>query len=190
MEVQTYYKRPVPTIVDKVQQNEEEVEARLKDLSKGTTAAIFYEEIGAKDHNVWKAFLPTTYLASSGGWTKVRMWQPGNRYESFPESSRLNFDESNIPATALKGIDRARTLHFFDRLELWTPEYFRVNRDPMVVGWTDDRYFKIVRWGEALEDFRTIKRRTFARRHSLEMRVAGFLLSIVAFVSYLIIYGS
>lgn len=108
---------------------------------------IPYPEIAGRDLLIWDSFLLCSYSRNREQWG-------GYIFDCIPQS-------------ALDEIEAALDADVFTDIEIWTPEKRRT--DPMAVGvlgsrdpnsrFVRGRFFKIVRWGEALLPLEEIERR-------------------------------
>ena len=102
--------------------------------------AEHYEPLGDEEP-IWRRHLPTAYR------------------RSLPKEDRLswtNYCFDIIPVEALREMEAA--LPMFPDMEIWSPEKLR-HQDPLVVGISAGKAYKVVRWAESLLPFDEIKRK-------------------------------
>ena len=109
--------------------------------------AIEYPWLSPDELMTWKAYLPTSYVLSFKkqahfSWrSRPRAW--GDYVFDVP------------PLDVLSIIVKERETKRFDALAICTPE--RQAPDPILVGFLNNCYFLLARWGESLKSFKEIQ---------------------------------
>jgi len=120
---------------------------RVRSVAEATK--FYGAPMSDEELKIWLAFLPTSYSKEKGNW------------------DTYTFD--HIPDDVLVEIQVADSLRVFQDLKIWTPEV-QDRFDPMVVGTVIEGnktyYFKIIRWGESLASFESIKFVVNARKRA------------------------
>jgi hypothetical protein len=128
-----------------------------------TARDLYGDRMTDDELRTWKAFLPNRFSRQRGQWTQI--------------------DPALLPDEVMDKVERAHSLDVFDDLQIWSAKPQDV--DPMAVGVvygeSRNHYFKVVRWGEALAPFETIKE-TLEQRSSFVARRTLAVLIVVALV--------